>query len=197
MMTAVQLASSPDASWPDEKLVEHCLKGSAEAWHALLEKYKNLIYSIPIKLELQQDAADIFQAVCLDLLNELRNIREPRALAKWIMQATYHRCLHYKSESRRAAAASDDADQELASAPSTAVLPDDLLLQLEREQKVRDAIAGLAPRCREMVRLLFFEDTPRPYAEVAAQLGLATGSIGFIRGRCLGALKKSLHKAGL
>lgn len=196
MISAVKLAATPDASWPDEKLVEHCLKGNADAWHALLEKYKNLIYSIPIKLELRQEAADIFQSVCLDLLNELQNVREPRALPKWIMQATYHRCLRHKSESRRAGDA-EEAEDQMAAAPSSEALPDDLLLQLEREQKVRDAISGLNPRCREMVRLLFFEDAPRPYAEVAAQLGLATGSIGFIRGRCLSALKKSLRKAGL
>ena len=196
MIEAVQLASTPDASWPDEKLVEHCLKGNAGAWHALLEKYTNLIYSIPIKLDLRDEAADIFQSVCLDLLNELQNVREPRALPKWIMQATYHRCLRHRSESRRAGDA-DEAEEQMAAAPSAEALPEDLVLQLEREQKVRDAIATLNPRCREMVRLLFFEDAPRPYAEVAAQLGLATGSIGFIRGRCLSALKKSLQKAGL
>jgi len=33
-----------------------------------------------------------------------------------------------------------------------------------------------------MVRMLFFETPPRPYEEVANELDLATGSIGFIAG---------------
>ena len=54
----------------------------------------------------------------------------------------------------------------------------------------------LSPRCREMVRLLFYENPPLPYAEVAQRMGLATGSIGFIRGRCLKKLQQLLEKRG-
>ena len=196
MISAVKFAATPHVSWPDEKLVAECLKGNADSWHVLLQKYKNLIYSIPIKLDLHDEAADIFQSVCLDLLNELATIREPRALPKWIIQASYHRCLRHKRDARRVSdEESAQDDLELTAADESAA--DDLVLQLEREQRVREAIAALSPRCREMVHLLFFEETPRPYADVAAQLGLAVGSIGFIRGRCLATLKKMLQKAGL
>jgi DNA-directed RNA polymerase specialized sigma24 family protein len=36
-----------------------------------------------------------------------------------------------------------------------------------------------------------------PYADVARRLGLATGSIGFIRGRCLEKLRKALMASGI
>jgi RNA polymerase sigma factor (sigma-70 family) len=71
-----------------------------------------------------------------------------------------------------------------------------MLAQLEREQIVRDALTELNPRCERLVRMLFFESPPRPYQEIASQLGIATGSIGFIRGRCLGKLRKQLEKKG-
>ena len=42
------------------------MHGSDEAWAALLDKYKNLIYSIPIKRGFaREDAAEVFQRVCL------------------------------------------------------------------------------------------------------------------------------------
>jgi len=72
----------------------------------------------------------------------------------------------------------------------------DLLAEVEREQTVREAITGLPPRCREMIELLFFEHPPMPYNDVARRLKLATGSIGFIRGRCLKRLKKLLEQKG-
>jgi DNA-directed RNA polymerase specialized sigma24 family protein len=61
---------------------------------------------------------------------------------------------------------------------------------------VREATAQLPPRCRELVDLLFYQEPPLAYAEVARRLGLASGSIGFIRGRCLKRLRKVLEGMG-
>ena len=71
------------ASGPaDEQLIRGCLEGDAQAWSALIDKYKNLINSISIKLGIYQDAADIFQAVCVTLLSKLSQLREHRAPAE-------------------------------------------------------------------------------------------------------------------
>ncbi len=194
------------ASWPDDRLVAECLKGDHQAWSALLDKYKNLIFSIPIKLGLYEDAADIFQAVCLDLLTDLPRLREPRALPKWLMQTCYHKCLQCRRRAERhvplteedgeTPPANDSRSTGSRSTGSASTLPEDMLVQLEREQIVRDAISELSPRCERMVRMLFFETPPRPYQEIAKELGMATGSIGFIRGRCLGKLKQQLENMG-
>ncbi len=47
-----------------------------------------------------------------------------------------------------------------------------------------------------LAKMLFFESPARPYHEVATRVGVATGSIGFIRGHCLGRRKKRLGEAG-
>jgi DNA-directed RNA polymerase specialized sigma24 family protein len=44
--------------------------------------------------------------------------------------------------------------------------------------------------------MLFFESPARPYREAATRLGIATGSLGVIRGRYLARLKKRLEEAG-
>ena len=71
-----------------------------------------------------------------------------------------------------------------------------MLAELEQEQILREEIAGLSDRCRQMVHLLFYEIPPRPYEVIADELGMATGSVGAIRSRCLEALRKSLEKRG-
>jgi RNA polymerase sigma factor (sigma-70 family) len=73
-------------------------------------------------------------------------------------------------------------------------VPDNLLCELEREQLLRTALRTLNPRCQRLVEMLFFEIPPRPYDEVAKSLTLATGSIGFIRARCLDKLRKKLEE---
>jgi RNA polymerase sigma factor (sigma-70 family) len=184
------------ASWPDDRLVVACRKGDQQAWSALIDKYKNLIFSIPIKLGLYDDATDIFQAVCLDLLTDLPRLREPRALPKWLMQTCYHKCLQSRRRTERHVPFAEEGDRTPADIGTQSTLPDEMLVQLEKEQIVRDAISELSPRCEQMIRMLFFETPARPYEEVAKELGLATGSIGFIRGRCLGKLKQQLENKG-
>jgi len=180
----------------DERLVELCLKGNEQAWADLIDKYKNLIYSIPIKLGMFDDAADIFQSVCLDLLSDLPKLREPKALPKWLMQVAYHKCLEHRHRSKRQVPLEDEDAEKIPADDGASALPEEMLVQLQDEQMVRDAVSGLSPRCGRMVRMLFFEMPPRPYQDVAKDLGIATGSIGFIRGRCLGQLKKQLEKMG-
>jgi RNA polymerase sigma factor (sigma-70 family) len=185
----------------DEKLIGRCLKGDQEAWSALIDKYKTLIYSIPIKLGMYQDAGDIFQSVCVDLLSELPRLREHRALPKWLMQTCYHKCLHHqRAADRMVEFASEGAESEAAlparRGASEEEIPEHLLVQLEQEQILRDSISALPEKCERMVRLLFFEIPPRPYETIAKELGMAAGSIGAIRGRCLAHLKKHLEKRG-
>jgi DNA-directed RNA polymerase specialized sigma24 family protein len=68
--------------------------------------------------------------------------------------------------------------------------------QTQEEQMLREAMRSLTPQCRRLVELLFFETPPRPYAEVAAELGLALGSIGFTRQKCIERLRRNLDDLG-
>lgn len=178
----------------DSELVKECLAGNDEAWDALIKKYKRLIYSIPYKYRASaDDAADVFQAVCLELFINLKNLRKLESLRSWIITVTVHKMYHWKKRRGATDLEIDSLEQDevdaiaaLASAPE--------INQLEQEQIVREAVGQLPERCAEMVRLLFYHDPPLPYADVARRLGLATGSIGFIRGRCLDRLQKLLEK---
>jgi RNA polymerase sigma factor (sigma-70 family) len=151
-----------------------------------------------MKLGMHQDAGDIFQSVCVDLLSELPGLREHRALPKWLMQTCYHKCLHYQRAADRLVELAPEGTDSNAEPPAGSAddLPEHLLVQLEQEQILRDAISELPEKCERMVRLLFFENPPRPYENIAEELGMATGSIGAIRGRCLAYLRKHLEKRG-
>src|SRR5580692_735468 len=182
------------AAWPDARLVSECIGGSEEAWRALIFKYKNLIFSIPVKYGFStDDATDIFQAVCLDLLSQLPQLREVQALPKWIMQITAHKCFHRKQQQQRTEVLDPSAQEFQKSTPSRA---QEILQEAEDEHILRQAMAALPPRCRELVHMLFYDEPVRPYQEIAATLGIAVGSIGFIRQRCLGRLRKRLLETG-
>jgi RNA polymerase sigma factor (sigma-70 family) len=192
----VRRATTPSpAEKSDRDLVQGCLKYREEDWALLVDKYKSLIYSIPFRYGFsREEAADIFQSVCLDLIQELPKLRDPQALPKWLMQVTAHKCFHRKAFNNRMVSR-DDEDVAIpeTSAPAQAEIN---LFEIEEEQMLREAMASLAPRCRELVRMLFFEEPKRPYQQVAASLGLATGSIGLLRQKCLDHLRKRLDELG-
>jgi RNA polymerase sigma factor (sigma-70 family) len=179
--------------WSDTRLVKECLAGSEEAWSLLIDKYKALIYSIPVKYGLPaHEAADVFQATCMELLARLADLREPRALPKWLMQVAYHQCHRWKQQQQRVVS----RDSEDLPVPETPAIAESLVQQTQEEQMLREAMAALTPQCRRLVELLFFETPARPYAEIAAELGLALGSIGFTRQKCIERLRRHLDELG-
>src|SRR5262245_10005679 len=73
----------------DSELLTSCLEGDASAWEALLARYQRLIYSIPIKMGLSpNDAADIFQIVCMKLLKNLSSLRHLERVSSWLTITT-------------------------------------------------------------------------------------------------------------
>jgi RNA polymerase sigma factor (sigma-70 family) len=175
--------------------VRECLRGDELAWSQLLAKYKNLIFSIPIKYGFsQEEAADIFQGVCLDLVNQLSTLRETRALAGWLISITHNKCFHYMKDKKRREVQEEDERPD--PAIPVAEMPENILVELQREQLLRTAVRALSLRCQRLVEMLFFEIPPRPYEEIAKAFTLATGSVGFIRGRCLDKLRKKLEEMG-
>jgi RNA polymerase sigma factor (sigma-70 family) len=183
------------AIWPDDRLIRECIDGNQEAWDGLINRYKNLIYSIPIKQGMSQDdAAEIFQQVCLRLVAELPNLRDPGCLPAWLIAVSWHECSHFFRHAQRYE--SIEADDQSSQVPSPADAPESLLLGSEQEQILREAILQIAPRCRELLRMLFFEAPARTYEDVAQSLGLTRNSVGFIRMRCLRRLRRLLEKKG-
>lgn len=185
------IPTQPDASWTDEDLVRDCRAGNQQAWVALVDKYKKLVYSIPANYQLPpEEAAEVFQGVWIDLYRDLNRLERVAGLRSWLVTAAARRSMLHKKRRQRLLHSSNLDPQ----------IPDDmpgfdrLMEEAERGQKLRDSIARLPERCRRLVQMLFFEQPPRPYSEIARELGLAGGSIGFIRGRCLGKLRKLFER---
>ena len=178
----------------DATLVKKCLSGQEEAWSQLIDKYKALIYSIPVKYGLPpHEAAEVFQSTCVELLMHLPELRDPRALPKWLIQVAHHKCYHWKRQQQRLV--SRDGEVELPE-PEVPAVAEEFVRQTQEEQVLREAMASLAPRCRRLVEMLFFESPARPYAEVASELNLAVGSIGLTRQKCIESLRKYLDELG-
>jgi len=181
-----------DAPWTDSELIEACLGGRQFAWDALIARYRTLVYSVILKSGgASGEEDDVFQAVWLDVYNQLQRLRSRESLRAWLCTVTRHKCYHWRLRRHRLPEGLDES--WAATIPDHATLPPDTLEEIERSQDIREAIDALPDRCRQLILRLFLEDPPPPYAEIARSLGMAEGSIGALRGRCLDRLKHEIE----
>lgn len=188
--------NGPHPGWQDRRLVVACQRGDQRAWHALVDKYGRLVYAVVLRYGVDSaDAADLFQTVWVNVYSDLEKIRKHDSLRSWLITVTRRRCYHWRQEQLRRQRLLQESHGEPIEASVEPSVSD--MEGLENDQRVREAVFQLPKRCREMIGMLFYSDPPMPYRDVARQLGLAVGSIGFIRGRCLRKLQKLLESEGL
>ena len=177
----------------DESLVRACQRGEVAAWEALVERYQRLIYTIARRGGLDEDlAADAFQRVFESLIEHLHSIEQPTMIGAWLATTARHEVWRLSRRERLARLAGEYTD--LASSPSDAGAPDELLLRLEEQQRIRAAMTALDERCRRLLTALFSLPEPPAYSEIAARFGMSEGSIGPTRARCLQKLRRLIEQ---
>ena len=194
---AKRSSAPPIPGWSDRRLINACLDGNELAWHALVDRYSQLVYSMARRYGASTDEAnDLFQAIWLDAYNDLPKLRKKSSFKAWLTSVAKHKAYHWKRQhlAKISKEIPETDDERLEHRPGQ---DPDLDERLANEQLVREAIRSLSERCRKMIQLLFFTFPPKPYKEIAEQLGLATGSIGFIRGRCLKRLQALIERRSL
>lgn len=180
----------------DKQLLLACRRGDESAWETIVNRYQRLIFAIPRRAGLDEDqAADVFQEVFTTLFEKLDEIEQPERLHAWLVTTARRKTWRaiQKNRGTRQSAEEETAEDELARMADDAPLPDEILLRLEEQHRVRTAVAGLDDRCRQLITLLFYSAEPPAYAEVARSLGTSEGSIGPTRARCLEKLLRLLE----
>lgn len=183
-----EVSSTPQAviasQSPDADLVERVRKGDGAAWNALIEHYAPLVMSVVRRHRLgPADTEDVTQSVWLQLVDDIEALREPEALPGWLETTTRRECLRVERTSERAAGVDFRG------------LVEPLGLDTETQNAtVRDALEQLPERCRQLL-LLLVEDPPLSYSEISRSLGIAIGSLGPQRARCLARLRALLDEA--
>jgi RNA polymerase sigma factor (sigma-70 family) len=181
----------------DVQLVLACRRGDQLAWERLIRRYQRLIYAIPLRAGLDEDhASEIFQDVFTTLFQKLNDIEQPEKLQAWLVTTTRRKTLHIVSKTlvHQQSDVNTDEPHVAASIRDEAPLPDEQLLILEEQHRIRTALSTLDERCRTLLEMLFYRAEPASYADVASALGIPEASIGPTRARCLGKMLRLLKK---
>lgn len=170
-------------------LVSGARSGDQRAWDALVAQFASLIWSICRRYRLgDADAEDVGQSVWLQLVDHLDQVRDPAALPGWLATTTRRECIRVLRVTTGVQSAGRGAGVE-SIAGEQAWTAEQEVLAAERHAALQEALADLSPAGQRLMAMLV-ADPPVPYAEIAARLGMAVGSIGPIRARCLDRLRR-------
>lgn len=171
-------------------LVSRAADGDQKAWDEIVERYAPLVWSICVRYRLgREQSGDVSQSVWLLLVERIAALREPAALPGWLATTTQRECFRVLREARKHEHAELPGDDRLPPGADTAMI-DEEMLAAERGAAIRAAFAELSHSCRELLAMLV-SDPPRAYADISRALGVAVGSIGPMRARCLDRLRRS------
>jgi len=176
--------------WTDEEVLRACREGEARAWREIVNRYTRLVLGIARAMGLQSDDADeVFQLTFTTLYRSLARLRQPDRIEAWLVTASRRATLRLLRDRRRHLRL---AERQAAEAPeASAPAADERIESVRERERAARALRSLAEPCRTLLTALF-ADHRVPYRELAARLGLAVGSLGAQRARCLQRLRQRL-----
>jgi RNA polymerase sigma factor (sigma-70 family) len=179
------------------ELVTRARAGSQLAWNELVERLTPLLWGIARRYRLtHSDAADLVQTVWLRLVENLQHIREPRAVARWMITTCQREALRAGALNARCRPhditdPSDllvqQADRDRSPGPAEAVVG------REAAAVLRAALSELPARQRQVLGALAESHGPARYAHAAKALSMPVGSLGPVRQRALRRLRANPH----
>jgi len=180
-------------------LVRSAASGDKTAWTALVKHFSGLVWSIARAHRLgSADAEEVFQITWLRLIENVSRLKDPERVGAWL--ATTARNESVKVIRLGARTTITDSPYVLDRA-SDEESPENVVLESEegsarmrRTRQLWSAFHQLPGRCQQLLRMLIASPPPS-YADIAALLEIAIGSIGPTRGRCLQQLRALLAES--
>lgn len=169
----------------DSELLRRYLEGDADAFAALMERYRKELYNFLVRFTGDQALAeDVFQETFLQLHISAAAFDPTRRLKPWLFTIAANKARDaMRSRWRRQAAPLDatvgrgDGDRTSYAdlMPSHVPSPDDAMLNLETRQAVQNIVDKMPENLRVVLLLSYFHDFP--YKEIADILDVPLGTV--------------------
>ncbi|NWF31384.1 sigma-70 family RNA polymerase sigma factor [Streptomyces sp. PKU-EA00015] len=135
------------------------------------------------------EAGDLEQAVWVRLLERLDDDGPPPDAARWVKAAVRAEARRARRTAARELPYRHDSAGGPAADPSGG--PEPAALRSERRRTLRAAVARTPGNCPRLLTAMLSPKDPT-YREIAGTLGMSQGSLGPMRSRCLGCLRRML-----
>ena len=174
----------------DRSLIRACRRGDVGAWRSLLDRYERLVFSVPRRYGLSpEDAADITQLTFTILIQSLDTLSEDSNLGAWLITVARRHSWRLLDRNRRKVAGEHAIRGETNTLASSGDIE-----RWELGEWLKHGLSLVSKDCRDLLSALYLEPEQPSYADVATRMGMAVGSVGPTRIRCLKRLRQVLDE---
>ena len=151
----------------DYELVQAVVSGQTTAFDVLLERYKNLVYSVVLRMvNCREDANDQAQEVFIKIYKNLEKYNPEFNFSTWVIRIATNHVIDFRRRSKLAAmTGSLDEIEESGAARAVSGSPEDEYLAKEQTQMLHDAIESLPDMYK--IPIVLFHQQGLSYQEIA------------------------------
>ncbi|HKA90027.1 MAG TPA: sigma-70 family RNA polymerase sigma factor [Haliangiales bacterium] len=179
----------------EERLIARAQAGEVEALRPLLTRFSDPLYATVIlpRMGSAASAEDVLRDTLATAVEKIGTFRwEGRSFYGWLRQIALNKVIDVHRRARRAgramAALAHEVERET---PPSARADEQLIAAEERRRnaaRIREVLAGMAPRYREAIELRLVQELPRE--ECARRLDISLGNFDVLLYRAIRAFRK-------
>ncbi len=166
----------------DYELVQRALDRDQKAYTELMERYRESIYFMLLKMvNNKDDAEDLTIEAFGKAFKRLKQYTPQFAFSTWLFKIASNNAIDFIRKKRIKAMSLDsgfrneDGDDMEISVTDDKPDPIEALQKKERVEKMREVVTRLKPRYRTLIELRYFEEYS--YDEIAEELDLPLGTV--------------------
>ena len=166
----------------DYSLVLKAIGGDQKAYATLMERYRNSVFHMMLKMvSNREDADDLTLEAFGKAFNKLPSYAPRYAFSTWLFKIAINNCIDYIRKKKLHLLSIDDpiepnGDHDYSNnLKSTALDPEEQFIRMQRVKLMRTVMNKLSLKYRLMIELRFFEELS--YDEIAKELDIPLGTV--------------------
>jgi RNA polymerase sigma factor (sigma-70 family) len=166
----------------DLQLVEAARKGDQSAYAELMERYRDSIYFMMLKMVKNNDDADDLTIEAFGkAFSRIEQYSPSFAFSTWLFKIASNNCIDFIRKKRIHVTSmdtghtTDDGEVIFIDARSGGMDPEQTIIHGQKVIHMRTLVSKLKPRYRELVEKRYFEELS--YEEIAEELNLPLGTV--------------------
>lgn len=165
----------------DFHLVQKALNGDQRAYADLMQRYKDAIYFMALKMvNNKEDAMDLTVETFGKAFEKLEKYQPSHAFSTWLFRVATNNCIDFIRKKKLNTLSlngmlDDDGEERSLQIKADVLNPEETWIKNQQTQELKTLIESLPPRYYKLITLRYFDELA--YDEIAEQLDLPIGTV--------------------
>jgi RNA polymerase sigma-70 factor (ECF subfamily) len=165
----------------DYQLVLKARQGDQKAYADLMQRYKDSIYFMALKMvNNREDAMDLTVETFAKAFEKLDKYQPDFAFSTWLFRVATNNCIDFIRKKKLNTMSlngmvDDEGDERPLQIKADVLNPEETSIKKQQTQELKTIVEGLPVRYRNLITLRYFDELS--YEEIAQQLSLPLGTV--------------------